>query len=140
MTTNYNIFLDDNRNPIDVYEYTNQLEYKIFAWKVVRSYQEFVDLFTERLMNNELPRLVSFDHDLATEHYLIAARNFLNEFDENSVIIPTGWHALLWMINTYVEQDMKLPHIFLHTKNPAGKKNMQSLIDEYGVNSKKWTI
>ena len=140
MTTTYNIFLDDNRNPIDVYEYTNRLEYKIFAWKVVRSYQEFVDLFTERLMNNELPRLVSFDHDLATEHYLIAARNFLNEFDENSVNIPTGWHALLWMINTYVEDDMKLPHILLHTKNPAGKKNMQSLIDEYGVNSKKWTI
>lgn len=140
MTTTYNIFLDDNRNPIDVYEYTNRLEYKMFAWKVVRSYQEFVDLFTERLMNNELPRLVSFDHDLATEHYLIAARNFLNEFDENSVNIPTGWHALLWMINTYVEDDMKLPHILLHTKNPAGKKNMQSLIDEYGVNSKRWTI
>lgn len=140
MKTTYNILLDDNRTPADVYDYTKRMEYKSFNWIIVRNYQEFVDLFTNRFMNNELPKLVSFDHDLATEHYIIAAKNLLNEFDENSVKIPTGWHALSWMLNTYTCNDIKLPHILFHSKNPAGVKNMQSLLDEYETNTKKWTI
>lgn len=141
METTYNIFLDDNRQPIDAYKYTNRIEYKNFHWNIVDSYDAFVDLFTKKIMENELPRIVSFDHDLATEHYLVAAKNLLNSFDESSVKIPTGWHALLWMLNTYAANDIKLPHIMFHTKNPAGLKNMQALIDQYENNRQnKWMI
>jgi hypothetical protein len=47
----HNLFLDDERFPIGD------------NWEIVRSYEEAVEF----VLNNGLPRFVSFDHDLGTE-------------------------------------------------------------------------
>ena len=39
----YNLYLDDSRMPLDSFNYTNNKIYNIVNWKVVRSYDEFVD-------------------------------------------------------------------------------------------------
>ena len=75
----YNLFLDDIRDPKNMIPGMEVLYkdgmlihrnnpdnfYYKHDWVVVRSYNEFVDYITK----NGLPKLVSFDHDLAPEHY-----------------------------------------------------------------------
>ena len=41
---NYNLFLDDFRNPKDVYNYLRQPIYISVDWEIVRNYDEFVKI------------------------------------------------------------------------------------------------
>lgn len=67
----YKLFLDDIRNPTEcsLYMYKRigkeNLSYLDEDWVVVRNYSEFIGAIFDR----GLPNLVSFDHDLAHEHY-----------------------------------------------------------------------
>jgi len=54
----YKLFLDDHRTPGMVHSLAH-------TWIHVKSYQEFVDTIKEK----GLPTHISFDHDLADEHY-----------------------------------------------------------------------
>ena len=127
----YNLFLDDVRTPHDVFEYTNQKEYKNLQWEIARSYDDFVNIFSHRYIHGQMPCLISFDHDLAAEHYLLGASTLYHSFDEEKVTIPTGWHTLVWLLNFYDSNDLKLPNILIHTKNPGGAVNMYNSIREF---------
>ena len=61
----YNLFLDDIRDPQTSVFLRNQDFYRNTKWVVVRSHDEFVSYIT----HNGMPDLISFDHDLADEHY-----------------------------------------------------------------------
>jgi len=64
------LFLDDYRIPLDCASYmykrlaAGNLEY-LEDWEIVRNYAQF----TRWIEKNGLPDLVSFDHDLADQHY-----------------------------------------------------------------------
>lgn len=61
------LFLDDLRLPSHVWRDTIDPDYEDDrSWVIVRSYSAFVSW----IMENGLPNLVSFDHDLVYEHYL----------------------------------------------------------------------
>jgi len=140
MRRTYNVLLDDERTPSDVFYYKRDDEYKTLIWEIVKSYNEFVDLFCHKYVYGELPSVISFDHDLVGEHYMKGAKTMFKTFDENSVTIPTGWHCLVWLLKFYEENDMELPKIMIHTKNPAGEENMKAvLLDYYDRKEKsKW--
>ena len=55
------LFLDDLRNPKDVI-WVNLPEVE---WTVVRNYDDFVNT----IIDKGVPTRISFDHDLADEHY-----------------------------------------------------------------------
>ena len=55
------LFLDDERAVKDV----TWIELPLGPWTVVKNYRQFVEYIT----NNGLPEVISFDHDLADEHY-----------------------------------------------------------------------
>jgi hypothetical protein len=59
----YNLYLDDSRDPIDSAFYTGNILYSTLTWTVVRNYDEFVKIITER----GVPDAISFDHDLGQE-------------------------------------------------------------------------
>jgi len=62
-----NIFLDDTRNPYDVFLQTiNPLYEHNHTWKIIRDYDQFISF----IINNGVPELISFDHDLDQSHYL----------------------------------------------------------------------
>ncbi len=101
--SNYNLYLDDFRQPIDSSYYLNNPIYGNLKWEVVRSYDEFVKIITEK----GIPDIVSFDHDLADEHYK-------------------------WFINYCIDNQKEVPEkIFIHSMNPAGSANIKSLFDTY---------
>lgn len=124
----YHLFLDDFREPIDVVAYFRPEElrsiYEHPEWVIVRDYNEFVDC----IRSNGIPLVVSFDHDLALEHYHPA----MNESDEayNELIEKgifkekTGYHCALWF-KEYMEQNgTHMTDIYCHSMNPVGKKNI----------------
>lgn len=66
----YRLFLDDIRNPKDCVDHMRSRIGKWNAvyleqWEIARNYEEFVNL----IKSKGIPNIVSFDHDLAKEHY-----------------------------------------------------------------------
>jgi hypothetical protein len=122
----YNLFLDDMREPSDAFSYTQDPAYVDKEWVVVRNYVEFVQEISERYLKNELPELISFDHDLADEHYQDMSNPDYNQFGER-----TGFHCARWLIDFCIDTDTMLPKYLIHSMNPVGKINIKSLLDSY---------
>jgi hypothetical protein len=72
---NYNLFLDDIRNPAACLNYKTKFMpedrsiYSLENWIVVKNYEEFTEIVESKFTSGEFPDLVSFDHDLADIHY-----------------------------------------------------------------------
>lgn len=116
------LFLDDIRSPKDaiglVPSHMNQF-YWSNDWDVVRSHDEFVEF----IKNNGVPDFVSFDHDLADEHYK----------DLEASHEKTGYESAKWLVDYCVDNGVGLPEYQVHSANPVGKKN----IEVYLENAKK---
>ena len=133
------LFLDDIRIPKDaiglVPSNMNQFYWEN-DWDVVKNYSEFCDY----IQKYGSPDFVSFDHDLADDHY-----NDLF-FDENwskndtDVVLKyddykekTGYECAKWLVDYCLENGLQLPDYVVHSANPVGKKNIES----YLLNAKK---
>jgi hypothetical protein len=123
----YNLFLDDFRNPEDVILYKPRCSYYVDRdWVIVRNYDEFVKIIKEK----GIPIAVSFDHDLADEHYGLEDYVWNNEYDQFKE--KTGYHCAKWLIEYCIDNNKELPKvIFIHSMNPAGAQNIKSLFDTY---------
>lgn len=131
------LFLDDIRSVREASNYmscTVRHNYHQPGWDVVKSYDEFVS-YIER---NGLPNLISFDHDLADEHYedLLSDENFLK--GDQKIILKydaykekTGYEAAKWLIDYCLEHNEPLPDFLVHTMNPVGRKNIESLLTNF---------
>jgi len=115
----YNLFIDDQRDLNQTYTMTLDKDYIKLKWYIVRSYIEFCS-FVENsyLKYKSKPRLISFDHDLADEHYL--------KRDEpipyNTFIEKTGFDCAKWIIKFCHENKIELPLYKTHTMNFVGEK------------------
>ena len=115
----YFLFLDDYRIPEDAFDYTKNELYINKKWIVVRSYDEFVKFIQE----NGVPHTVSFDHDLADEHYTQEQVISYNSYEEK-----TGFDCATWLINYCMDNKLQLPTgILIHSMNPVGSENIKSL-------------
>jgi len=125
----YNLYLDDYRQPKDSFSYTYNKIYYDLEWVIVRSYDEFV----KYILENGLPQMVSFDHDLADEHYdpdMYGSETYNKLYD--SFEFKTGYDCAKWMIKYCMFNKIKLPAaIHVHSMNPAGKQNIKNLFDTY---------
>lgn len=123
----YFLFLDDLRDPVDVCLYFEPEElhplYEKEKWEIVRSYDEFVKHVTE----NGLPDCISFDHDLADEHY--RNMNGSGDFKEK-----TGYECAKWLTEYMLERNLELPVIYSHSMNPVGKGNILKLFESFRKN------
>jgi hypothetical protein len=120
----YNLFLDDIRNPEDVLVYIPKCQYYIDReWVIVRSYDEFVNTIIEK----GVPQAVSFDHDLADEHY-----GMQDNIEYGMLTEKTGYHCAQWLIYHCMDNNIELPIvIFIHSMNPVGSQNIISLFNTY---------
>lgn len=106
---NWTLFLDDMRVPADVrFYYPPENEMVI-----CRNYDEAVSAVEKR----GIPNLISFDHDLADEHY-----------DGKEGHEKTGYSFAKWFCNYVVQNDHTLPLDFgyhIHSMNPVGAENIR---------------
>ena len=80
-----------------------QAVFNDFVW--VKS----VDEFTQWIEANGLPEHICFDHDLGDN-------------------VPSGMDAAKWLTNYCLDNNKKLPTFGVHSDNPAGKVNIESLL------------
>jgi hypothetical protein len=127
----YNLFLDDVRMPADCTSYmhrrigTNNFKYIHEGWVIVRNYRDFV--YT--IEANGLPQLVSFDHDLAHEHYDPVMLDYPEKYETlyGTFKEKTGYEAGVWLKNYCIQFNLTLPLIFIHSMNPVGIANLTNL-------------
>lgn len=124
---NYNLFLDDVREPDDVFGYTGNQLYLI-GWKIVRNYDQFVRCIEK----NGIPKAISFDHDLGSESYKYVnhkniAYDKIHKYGEK-----TGFDCAKWLIDYCINNKLELPEtILIHSMNVTGAANIKSLFDTY---------
>ena len=105
----WNLFIDDERDPRQV-TWGSTAFYHVYPWTIARSLSEVQEL----VQMYGFPEFISFDHDLGTDQ-------------------PTGKDIANWLI----EQDMDystMPSNFsfyVHSRNPVGKANIESLLNNY---------
>jgi hypothetical protein len=122
----YKLFLDDLRDPRTIYPTTSNSE-----WTVVRNYGEFVKVIEA----NGLPFLVSFDHDLAEEHYRPSMFNPDGHYSRYSVDgtfkEKTGMECAKWLVEYCMNKNLDLPQYNVHSANPVGSANIASYLLSY---------
>jgi hypothetical protein len=124
------LFLDDVRDPNDVTHYCPSSLVSLYAkeeWVIVRNYQEFQNWIN----NMGLPDVISFDHDLADEHYspLMYSEGYnelYNEFKEK-----TGYDCAQWLVNYCMDKGIDIPDFYVHSMNPVGSHNISAYLNNY---------
>ena len=98
---------------------------------IVRNYDEFVNF----IRKNGLPNIISFDHDLADEHYSSDMHASTEVYNKNYETFQekTGMDCAKWLVDYCLENGLQLPDYVVHSANPVGKKNIES----YLLNAKK---
>jgi hypothetical protein len=120
----YNLFLDDSRTPLETFGYSKNFLYKTLEWVIVRNYREFV----EYVNKHGPPNVVSFDHDLADQHYQVVGERHIpyDSFDEK-----TGYHCARWLISYCNDVGVPFPDYYVHSMNVVGRKNIISYVENY---------
>lgn len=77
----------------------------------VRTYTEFINYINQ----NGLPDFISFDHDLGLEE--------------------SGFDCAKWLVNYCLDKKIGLPEFTVHSQNPVGKKNIESLLNNFIKNN-----
>lgn len=123
---NYNLFLDDERTPLDTFGYTNNPIYLNVEWKIVRTY----DAFVSYILKYGVPKMISFDHDLGEEHYKKCIGVTVINYDELEE--KTGYDAAKWLVEFSMDNGfMELPKCYIHTMNTVGGENIKCLLNNY---------
>ncbi len=124
--TSYILFLDDIRNPTLIYPASVDTD-----WVIAKNYDEFVKVITD----NGLPTLISFDHDLADEHYrpsmYAADGHYSNYYSDGTFREKTGYDCAKWLIEHCLDKNIDLPKWNVHSANPVGRKNIEQLLSNY---------
>jgi hypothetical protein len=128
--SDYKLFLDDFREPTDCFGYVKSLGIRpdtyLGDWIVAKNYAHFVKIIQEK----GLPTVVSFDHDLADEHYQgeISSPESWEEYYSSEYREMTGCDCAKWLIEHCRTNSLTLPHCYCYSMNPIGRENINNLI------------
>jgi len=139
------LWLDDIRNPF-IPTYINQYKqlknirdinndfnpthkYEV-QW--VRNYEEM----KEWIAHFGLPDYISFDHDLADEHY--TPPKYWNDYqaskeyqDAQDYKEKTGLDCAKMVVEYCMDNNLELPHYFSHSANPVGRDNILHYLNNF---------
>lgn len=130
----YNLFLDDLRWPCDAVDYTPPGKQKdayehTQVWQIVRNYDQFV----ATIESQGIPEMVSFDHDLADEHYCPEV-HYITGWDKwaetQEFKEKTGYECARWLKEYAETRGLPLPVIYCHSMNPVGRERILSVFEE----------
>jgi hypothetical protein len=126
------LFLDDIRQVRDAcyYVINPKIYWEEEDWDIVRNYDEFIDY----IQKNEMPALISFDHDLADFHYDYKPEDYENLSEEEMIskfgsMEKTGLDCAKWLVDFCLDNNKKLPEFTVHSANPTGKINIESYLN-----------
>jgi hypothetical protein len=106
--TPYTLFLDDVRFP-------EQVRYNYGPYKCIRIARSYDDAVW-MVRQYGLPTFISFDHDLADEHY------------SSDNCERTGYSFARWFCEHVMDNSLSLPvgfSYYVHSMNPVGAENIR---------------
>jgi hypothetical protein len=97
------------------------------AW--VKSYDEF----KAWIGDNGMPKWISFDHDLADEHYAPESRygDYNTWASEQGFKEKTGMDCAKWLVDYCIDNNCELPLWAIHSANPSGVENIRNLLRNF---------
>lgn len=124
------LWLDDLRNPFINIEGRVPKENLIIDW--VLNYEQFV----QWIEKYGLPQIISFDHDLADEHYTPEEYwhdyQISKEYQEaQNYQEKTGMDCAKWLIDYCIDNKKPLPIFYVHSANPVGADNINGILNNY---------
>lgn len=126
------LLLDDIRDCTMTYNLTKNTIYIINKWDIVKNYNEFVKYIQE----NGLPDVISFDHDLADEHYVPC--EYWDNYqlskdyqDGKSYSEKTGNDCAKWLVQYCIDSNLSLPQWLVHSANPVGADYIRRTLKNY---------
>lgn len=119
----YKLFLDDIRKPQDV----TWVSLPPGPWVIVRNFLDFKVIIGTR----GLPEHVTFDHDLADEHYDAGLWKKTGIADYSKLQNPTGYDCAAWLIEHCRTFDLAFPAYTVHSMNPVGRERIKAAIEHY---------
>jgi hypothetical protein len=126
-----NLFLDDFRKPSDVTHALHNGQWQefpsIWSWEIVRSYAAF----TEFILKNGLPSVISFDHDLSMEHYPENFEAMMTTIDYTRYKEKTGLDCAKWLLDYCIRKKLELPDCYIHSFNPVGRINIHNYLSRF---------
>jgi len=126
------LWLDDLRNPYINLEGRVPKEEGTVEW--VLNYEQFIQ-WIEKF---GLPYIISFDHDLADEHY--TPEYFWNNYEESKKFQEwkgetykekTGMECAKWLVEYCLDNNVELPLFYAHSANPVGADNILGLLNNF---------
>jgi hypothetical protein len=87
--------------------------------EIARSFDDFV----KTIESYGMPVYVSFDHDLADEHY-VAMLQGSNDYGEEK----TGYDCAKWLVDFCADREIPFPDFGVHSLNPVGSENIRQYI------------
>ena len=130
------VALDDIRDPREE-NWNNYIAKKVTnPKKVIILWAKNYEEFTSFIDTHGLPDIISFDHDLAWEHY--TPEKFWNNYDESKkyqdaqvYTEKTGLDCAKWLIEYCMDNKLSLPHYHVHSWNPVGADNIKRLLTNF---------
>tara|TARA_R110000851_G_scaffold172952_7_gene319248 strand:- start:137 stop:562 length:426 start_codon:yes stop_codon:yes gene_type:complete len=123
------LWLDDNRDPATS-PYLNKFCPEFVEHQMNIIWVKTFNEFEMWILNNGFPSKISFDHDLANEHY--APPNRYNDYHswvgEQEFKEKTGMDAAKWVIEYCLDYNQPLPEWSVHSANPPGAENITKLL------------
>lgn len=116
----YKLFLDDIRFPPAV-AYPDEPN----EWIIARNMDDAIWC----VENKGVPRFISFDHDLADDHYIIGQKHE-----------KTGYDFAKWFAGYIMDKEVPLPDGFdyhVHSMNPVGAANINHYMHNFLVSQRK---
>jgi hypothetical protein len=129
----YSLFLDDIREPRECLTYLHDPRYGTREWVVARTHDEFVSTILSRWAEGEFPELVSFDHDLADEHYDPAMYHGVDAYNDKAIEFKekTGLDSAKFFVQFCIDVSIELPECLVHSMNPAGRERIRQTLFDY---------
>lgn len=124
------LWLDDLRNPFLDIEGKVPKEEGIIEW--VLNYEQF----TQWINKFGLPDIISFDHDLADEHY--TPKEYWDDYqlskeyqEMQNYIEKTGMDCAKWLVDYCIDNNKNLPIFYVHSANPPGADNIKGILNNF---------
>lgn len=116
----YHLFLDDERKASDA----TWVDLPLADWVTVRNFTEF----SSTLRTKGMPAFVSFDHDLAPEHY---GADFSTIACYAKLKNKTGFDCAVHLVDVCGENRLPPPAYVCHTLNRDGARHITTLLEGY---------
>lgn len=78
-----------------------------------------------------MPSIISFDHDLAEEHYEVlcacgSSEDFPEKFNEK-----TGLDCAKWLVGYHLRTGTDFPKVMVHSMNPYGTEKIKDYVSPW---------